>query len=87
MFVVSDGRPNHNDYNRPYVVNYEDKKALKDTKQAIIEAERKGIKVVGISIGNKHNHIDYLYKNKIKVNNLKHLNKKIETLLKRFILS
>jgi len=84
MFVISDGQPSHS---RGRYSWYGENKALEDTKKAIIEAERKGITLVGISIGNQHNHIDYLYKNKIKVNNLKYLNKKIENVLKRFILS
>ena len=84
MFVISDGQPSHQNGNYRF---YEGNRALDDTKKAIIEAERKGITLVGISIGNRHNHIDYLYKNKIKVNNLRLLNKKIENVLKRFILS
>jgi hypothetical protein len=86
MFVISDGQPSHS-YKQSNATHYSDSTALEDTKKAIIEAERKGITLAGISIGNNHNHIDYLYKNKIKVNRIEHLNKKVETLLKRFILS
>lgn len=79
LIVVTDGIPEHAAQDHYYT----DEVSLFDTANAVQEAERLGVKVVGVSIGDGDNHMPNIYSNRVCVRRLSELPQKLVQVLQQ----